>query len=58
MDDSWRIKGNEFLARDESGTIILLNNDYFIYSDRDHNVTFYSRFQKALNDAQRKQKHE
>lgn len=62
IDDSWRIKGNQYFARDatgtidESGTIILLNNDYFIYSDRNHYVTFYSRFQKALADAKRIQK--
>jgi tetratricopeptide (TPR) repeat protein len=62
MDDSWRIKGNQFFARDatgkidDSGTIILLNNDFFIYSDRNHYVTFYSRVQKALADAKRIQK--
>jgi tetratricopeptide (TPR) repeat protein len=62
MDESWQIKGNQYFAWDatgkidDSGTIILLNDDYFIYSDRDHNVTFYARFQKALADAKRIQK--
>lgn len=60
LDDKWRIQGNQYFARDatgkiaETGTIILLNDDYFIYSDHKHYVTFYVRFQKAL-DAKLKQ---
>jgi tetratricopeptide (TPR) repeat protein len=62
LDDHWRIKGNQFFARDatgkidEGGTIILLNNDYFIYADGNGYATFYARFQKALADAKRIQK--
>jgi hypothetical protein len=38
----WRIQGNQLLQGDLSGPIILLNEDYFIYSSRG-SVFFHSR---------------
>ena len=39
---NWRIQGNQLIQGDLSGPIILLNQDYFIYSSRD-SVFFHSR---------------
>jgi len=42
INDSWRINGNQLIQGDLSGAIILLNQDYFIYSSRD-SVFFHSQ---------------
>ena len=42
IDGNWRIKGNQLIQGDLSGPIILLNQDYFIYSSRG-SVFFHSR---------------
>ena len=42
IDDNWRIQGNQLIQGDLSGPIILLNQDYFIYSSRGA-VFFHSR---------------
>jgi hypothetical protein len=42
IDGNWRIQGNQLIQGDLSGPIILLNQDYFIYSSRD-SVFFDSR---------------
>jgi hypothetical protein len=42
IDGNWRIEGNQLIQGDLSGPIILLNRDYFIYSNRD-SVFFHSR---------------
>lgn len=42
MDGSWRIKGNQLIEGSSSGTIILLNADYFIYSEGE-SVFFHAR---------------
>ena len=39
---NWRIQGNQLIQGDLSGPIILLNQDYFIYSSRG-SVFFHSR---------------
>jgi hypothetical protein len=39
---NWRIKGNQLTEDSSHGTIILLNSDYFIYSEGD-SVFFHSR---------------
>jgi hypothetical protein len=39
---NWRIEGNQLIQGDLSGPIILLNQDYFIYSSRG-SVFFHSR---------------
>jgi hypothetical protein len=39
---SWRIQGNQLIEDDSRGTIILLNRDYFIYTDGKM-VFFHSR---------------
>jgi hypothetical protein len=39
---SWKIKGNQLIEGNSRGTIILLNSDYFIYSEGDA-VFFHSR---------------
>jgi hypothetical protein len=39
---NWRIQGNQLIQGDSSGPIILLNQDYFIYSSRG-SVFFHSR---------------
>jgi hypothetical protein len=39
---NWRIEGNQLIQGDSSGPIILLNQDYFIYSSRGA-VFFHSR---------------
>jgi hypothetical protein len=39
---NWRIKGNQLMEDGSRGTIILLNSDYFIYSEKD-SVFFHSR---------------
>lgn len=40
ISDNWRIEGNRLIQGDASGTIILLNNDYFIYAG-DHDAVFF-----------------
>ncbi len=35
INSNWRIQGNQLIQGDLSGPIILLNQDYFIYSSRD-----------------------
>jgi len=42
INSNWRIQGNQLIQGDLSGPIILLNQDYFIYSSRD-SVFFHSR---------------
>jgi hypothetical protein len=42
ISDNWRIQGNQLIQGDLSGPIILLNQDYFIYSSRG-SVFFHSR---------------
>jgi len=42
INGNWRIEGNQLIQGDLSGSIILLNQDYFIYSSRD-SVFFHSR---------------
>jgi hypothetical protein len=42
IDGNWRIQGNQLIQGDLSGPIILLNQDYFIYSSRG-SVFFHSR---------------
>src|SRR2546423_4703914 len=42
INSNWRIEGNQLLQGDLSGPIILLNQDYFIYSSRG-SVFFHSR---------------
>ena len=42
VNSNWRISGNQLIEDGSSGTIILLNGDYFIYSERG-NVFFHSR---------------
>jgi hypothetical protein len=42
IDDNWRIQGNQLIQGDLTGPIILLNQDYFIYSSRG-SVFFHSR---------------
>ena len=42
ISDNWRIQGNQLIQGDSSGPIILLNQDYFIYSSRGA-VFFHSR---------------
>ena len=42
IDGNWRIQGNQLIQGDLSGPIILLNQDYFIYSSREA-VFFHSR---------------
>jgi len=42
IDGNWRIQGSQLIQGDLSGPIILLNQDYFIYSSRD-SVFFHSR---------------
>jgi hypothetical protein len=42
MNESWQIKGNQLIEGNSRGTIILLNSDYFIYSQGDA-VFFHSR---------------
>lgn len=37
---NWRIEGNQLIQGDSSGTIILLNDDYFIYAG-DHDAVFF-----------------
>ena len=37
---NWRIDGNQLIQGDSSGTIILLNDDYFIYAG-DHDAVFF-----------------
>ena len=37
---NWRIEGNQLIQGDSSGTIILLNDDYFIYAG-DHEAVFF-----------------
>jgi hypothetical protein len=41
INGSWRINGNQLIQGDLSGPIILLNQDYVIYSSRD-SVFFHS----------------
>jgi len=41
-DGNWRIEGNQLIQGDLSGPIILLNQDYFIYSSQG-SVFFHSR---------------
>ena len=42
ISDNWRISGNELIEGSSRGTIILLNSNYFIYSEKD-SVFFHSR---------------
>src|SRR5436309_14551941 len=42
INSNWRIEGNKLIQGDLSGPIILLNQDYFIYSSRG-SVFFHSR---------------
>ena len=42
IDGNWRIQGSQLIQGDLSGPIILLNQDYFIYSSRG-SVFFHSR---------------
>jgi hypothetical protein len=42
ISDNWRISGNELIEGSSRGTIILLNSDYFIYSEKG-SVFFHSR---------------
>jgi hypothetical protein len=42
IDGNWRLQGNQLIQGDLSGPIILLNQDYFIYSSRG-SVFFHSR---------------
>ena len=42
INSNWRIQGNQLIQGDLSGPIILLNQDYFIYSSRG-SVFFHSR---------------
>jgi hypothetical protein len=42
ISDNWRISGNELIEGSGRGTIILLNSDYFIYSEKG-SVFFHSR---------------
>ena len=42
IDGNWRIQGNQLIQGDLSGPIILLNQEYFIYSSRG-SVFFHSR---------------
>jgi hypothetical protein len=42
ISSNWRIQGNQLIQGDLSGPIILLNQDYFIYSSRG-SVFFHSR---------------
>ena len=37
---NWRIEGNQLIQGGSSGTIILLNDDYFIYAG-DHDAVFF-----------------
>ncbi len=37
---NWRIEGNQLIQGDSSGTIILLNDNYFIYAG-DHDAVFF-----------------
>jgi hypothetical protein len=41
--DNWRIQGNQLIQGALSGPIILLNQDYFIYSGPQGSVAFHSR---------------
>jgi hypothetical protein len=45
IDGTWRIQGNQVIQGDLSGPIILLNQDYFIYSSHDA-VFFHSRMKE------------
>jgi hypothetical protein len=40
ISSNWQIEGNRLIWGDASGTIILLNNDYFIYAG-DHDAVFF-----------------
>jgi hypothetical protein len=42
ISSNWRIKGNQLMEDGSRRTIILLNSDYFIYSEKD-SVFFHSR---------------
>jgi hypothetical protein len=42
ISDNWQISGNELIEGSSRGTIILLNSDYFIYSEKG-SVFFHSR---------------
>lgn len=43
VDGSWRIQGNQLIEDGSRGTIILLNDKYFIYSGGHDAVFFHSR---------------
>lgn len=42
IDGNWRIKGNQLIEDGSHGTIILLNSEYLIYTEKD-GVFFHSR---------------
>jgi hypothetical protein len=42
ISDNWRISGNRLIEGSGRGTIILLNSDYFVYSENG-SVFFHSR---------------
>jgi hypothetical protein len=54
ISSNWQIQGNQIIQGDLSGPIILLNQDYFIYSSQDF-VFFHSRAknENLLNSSSR-----